>query len=42
MRNLKQKVVAITGASAGIGKAIAMKLAENGVKVILGAEIPNS
>tara|TARA_Y100000815_G_C13319867_1_gene491881 strand:+ start:178 stop:918 length:741 start_codon:yes stop_codon:yes gene_type:complete len=37
MKNLKGKVVAITGASAGIGKAIAIKLAENGVKVILGA-----
>lgn len=37
MKNLKEKVVAITGASAGIGKAIAIKLAENGVKVILGA-----
>lgn len=37
MQNLKGKVVAITGASAGIGKAIALKLAENGVKVVLGA-----
>ena len=37
MQNLKGKVVAITGASAGIGKAIAIKLAENGVKVVLGA-----
>lgn len=37
MQNLKGKVVAITGASAGIGKAIAIKLAENGAKVVLGA-----
>jgi len=37
MQNLKGKVVAITGASAGIGKAIAIKLAENGVKLVLGA-----
>lgn len=37
MQNLKGKVVAVTGASVGIGKAIAIKLAENGVKVVLGA-----
>lgn len=37
MQNLKRKVVAVTGASAGIGKAIALKLAENGVEVVLGA-----
>lgn len=37
MQNLKGKVVAITGASAGIGKAIAIRLAENGAKVVLGA-----
>lgn len=37
MENLKGKVVAITGASAGIGKAIGIRLAENGVKVVLGA-----
>lgn len=37
MHNIRGKVVAITGASAGIGKAIALKLAENGVKVVLGA-----
>ena len=37
MQSLKEKVVAVTGASTGIGKAIAIKLAENGVKVILGA-----
>lgn len=37
MQNLKEKVAAVTGASAGIGKAIAIKLAENGVKVILAA-----
>lgn len=34
---IKGKVVAITGSSSGIGKAIAIKLAENGAKVVLGA-----
>jgi len=37
MQDLKGKVIAVTGASEGIGKAIALKLAQNGVKVILGA-----
>jgi NADP-dependent 3-hydroxy acid dehydrogenase YdfG len=35
--NINGKVVAITGASAGIGKAIAIKLASLGAKVVLGA-----
>lgn len=37
MQNLTGKVVAVTGASSGIGKVISLKLAENGVKVVLGA-----
>ncbi|MFP9119025.1 SDR family oxidoreductase [Flavobacterium sp. RNTU_13] len=37
MQNIKDKVVAITGASSGIGKAVAIKLAEHGVSVVLGA-----
>ncbi|MCQ9637946.1 SDR family oxidoreductase [Chryseobacterium sp. WG14] len=37
MQNIKGKVVAITGASSGIGRAIALELAKNGAKLILGA-----
>lgn len=37
MQNIKGKVVAITGASSGMGKAIAEELAKNGAKVVLGA-----
>lgn len=37
MSNAKNKVIAITGASSGIGKASAKLLAENGAKVVLGA-----
>lgn len=37
MQNIKGKVVAVTGASSGMGKAIAIELAKNGAKVVLGA-----
>lgn len=37
MQNIKGKVVAITGASSGMGKAIAIELAKNGAMVVLGA-----
>ncbi|MEO0933816.1 MAG: SDR family NAD(P)-dependent oxidoreductase, partial [Cyanobacteria bacterium J06641_2] len=34
MTNLKNKVAIITGSSRGIGKSIAMKLADNGAAVV--------
>lgn len=37
MLNVENKVIAITGASSGIGKATAKLLAQNGAKVVLGA-----
>ena len=37
MSALQGKVVAITGASGGIGEATALLLAERGVKLVLGA-----
>jgi NADP-dependent 3-hydroxy acid dehydrogenase YdfG len=37
MQNIKEMVAAVTGASTGIGKAIAIELSKNGVKVVLGA-----
>lgn len=36
MENLKNKVVIITGASSGMGKANALYLANQGAKVVLG------
>src|ERR1700704_2996653 len=37
MSGIKDKVVAITGASSGIGEATALLLAERGAKLVLGA-----
>lgn len=37
MENIKGKVVAITGASSGMGRSIAIELAKKGAKVVLGA-----
>ena len=37
MLNVENKVIVITGASSGIGKATAKLLAQNGAKVVLGA-----
>src|SRR4051812_4781435 len=37
MSGVEGKVVAITGASSGIGEATALLLAERGAKVVLGA-----
>ncbi|WP_312824383.1 SDR family oxidoreductase [Epilithonimonas sp.] len=37
MQNIKGKVIAITGASSGMGKAIAVELAKEGATVVLGA-----
>jgi len=37
MSDVKGKVVAITGASSGIGEAVARLLAASGAKVVLGA-----
>lgn len=39
--NFKDKVVLITGARKGIGKAIALKFAENGAKLIVNATRPD-
>ena len=37
MQGIQDKVVAITGASSGIGEATALALAERGAKLALGA-----
>ncbi len=41
MANIEGKVIAITGASSGIGAAAAILLAERGAKVVLGARRPD-
>lgn len=40
MLGIEGKVVAITGASSGIGEATALLLAERGAKVVLGDDSP--
>ena len=40
--NIRDKVIAITGASSGIGEAIARHLATEGAKVALGVSAPRS
>ncbi|MCS7477602.1 SDR family oxidoreductase [Umezawaea endophytica] len=40
MSGIKGKVVVITGASKGIGEATALRLADHGAKVVLGARRP--
>jgi NADP-dependent 3-hydroxy acid dehydrogenase YdfG len=37
VHGIKDKIVVITGASSGIGKATAVMLSERGAKVVLGA-----
>ncbi len=41
MSGIAGKVVAVTGASSGIGKATALRLAESGAKLVLGARRPD-
>ena len=40
--NLKNKVAIVAGASAGLGKAIALSLANEGVKVAISARNQNA
>ena len=40
--NLKGKVALITGSSKGIGKAIALKFAENGSDVVINGRSPDA
>ncbi|WP_241778804.1 SDR family NAD(P)-dependent oxidoreductase, partial [Streptomyces sp. AcH 505] len=40
MSEIKDKVIAVTGATSGIGEATALLLARRGAKVVLGARRP--
>lgn len=42
MTEIKEKVIVIMGASSGIGEATAVKLAEQGAKVVIAAAVKSA